>query len=243
MGEHIVKSFDEEITGLKGELIRMGHLVVDQINSAMKALKTRDPVMAARVKKNDKQVDAINDDIEERVMSILALRHPYAVDLRDTIAALKIARELERIGDLAKNCAMRTGVIIVDDKLKGTKKILKMGKQVAANVAMVMKGYEDRDPDVALEVWFGDEAIDDYCNAVFKTVLTGMDNDPNIIDASIQMTFVAKNLERIGDHATNIASASHYVVTAESIREKRPKSDRTSTTRFLSEDDEEGEEL
>jgi len=238
MGDHIVKSFDDEMQGLSTELTRMGDLVVDQIDSAMKSLKSRDPQMAERVSKNDKQVDAINDDIEERVMSILALRHPYAVDLRDTIAALKIARELERIGDLAKNCAMRTGVIIEDDKIKGTKKILKMGKQVSANVAMVMEAYKNRDVETALDIWFGDEAIDIYCNAIFETVLTGMMADNSNVNACTQMTFVAKNLERIGDHATNIASAIHFVVTAESIREKRPKADRTSTTIYLGEDDE-----
>ncbi|NNE59177.1 MAG: phosphate signaling complex protein PhoU [Hellea sp.] len=241
MGEHIVKSFDDEMKGLSVELVRMGEIVVDQITSAMKALKSRDLQIAERVNKNDKQVDAINDDIEERVMSILALRHPYAVDLRDTIAALKIARELERIGDLAKNCSMRTGVIIEDEKIKGTKKILKMGRQVAANVTAVMKAYEERDAEAALDIWFGDEAIDNYCNAIFETVLTGMMADNSSVNACTQMTFVAKNLERIGDHATNIASAIHFVVTAESIREKRPKSDRTSTTIFLQEDDENGD--
>jgi len=242
MSDHIVSSFDEDMNGLRSELFRMGHLVVDQINSSVKALKSRDDQLANRVRLNDKQVDAINDDIEERVMSILALRHPYAVDLRETIAALKVARELERIGDLAKNCAMRVSVIIKDDKIKGTKKITKMGKQVSANVAMAMKAYEDRDIETALDVWFGDEAIDDFCNAVFETVLTGMMADNSNINGCTQLTFFAKNLERMGDHATRIASATHYVVTAESIREKRPKSDRTSTTRYLLEDDEDDED-
>lgn len=238
MSEHIVSSFNEDMEGLKAELVRMGVLVVDQIDSAVKSLKSRDVQLSNRVRLNDKQVDAINDDIEERVMAILALRHPFAVDLRETIAALKIARELERIGDLAKNCAMRVGVVIEDDKIKGTKKITKMGKQVSANVALAMKSYSERDMDTALEVWFGDEAIDDFCNAVFETVLTGMMADNSNINACTQLTFIAKNFERMGDHATRIASATHYVVTAESIREKRPKSDRTSTTRYLLEDDE-----
>ncbi len=239
MGDHIVKSFDDEMKGLSVELTRMGELVVDQIKSAMKSLKARDPQMAERVTKNDKQVDAINDDIEERVMAILALRHPYAVDLRDTIAALKIARELERVGDLAKNCALRTSVIIEDDKIKGTKKILKMGKQVAANLSTVMEAYRNRDAELALDIWAGDAAIDEYCNEIFETVLTGMMADNSSINACTQMTFFAKNLERIGDHATNIASAIHFVVTAESIREKRPKSDRTSTTIYLHEEEDE----
>ncbi len=237
MSEHIVSSFNEDMEGLKSELVRMGQLVVDQIDSAVKSLKTRDVQLSNRVRLNDKQVDAINDDIEERVMAILALRHPFAVDLRETIAALKIARELERIGDLAKNCAMRVGVVVEDDKIKGTKNIVKMGKQVSANVAQAMQSYAERDVDKALEVWFGDEAIDDYCNAVFETVLTGMMADNSNINAATQLTFIAKNFERMGDNATRIASATHYVVTAESIREQRPKSDRTSTTRYLLEDD------
>jgi len=240
MSEHIVKSFDEEMNALSDELVRMGHLVVGQIEGAVSALKNRDMQEANRVARNDKQVDAINDDIEERVMAILALRHPFAVDLRDTIAALKIARELERIGDLAKNTAMRTGVIIEDDKLKGTGKILKMGKQVIKTVGLVMDAYKNRDAELAIEIWHDDERIDDYCNAIFHTVLTGMMADNSSINAATQMTFVAKNFERIGDHATNIASATHFVVTAESIREKRPKSDRTSTT-IVPELDEDGD--
>ena len=233
MSDHIVTSFNEDMSGLKVELVRMGQLVVDQIDSAVKSLKTRDVQLANRVRLNDKQVDAINDDIEERVMGILALRHPFAVDLRETIAALKIARELERIGDLAKNCAMRVSVIVEDDKVKGYKKIVKMGQQVSANVTMVMEAYADRDVEKALDVWFGDEAIDNFCNQVFETVLTGMMADNSNVNACTQMTFFAKNLERMGDYATRIASATHYVVTAESIREKRPKADRTSTTRYL----------
>lgn len=239
MSEHIVTSFNEDMSELKAELIRMGHLVVDQIDAAVKSLKTRDLQLAKRVHLNDKQVDAINDDIEERVMAILALRHPFAVDLRETIAALKVARELERIGDLAKNCAMRVSVIIEDDKVKGANKIVKMGKQVSANVAMSMSALKDRNIDLALDVWFGDTAIDEYCNQVFERVLTGMMVDNSNINACTQMTFFAKNLERMGDHATRIASATHYVVTADSIREKRPKNDQTSTTRYLLEDDEE----
>lgn len=242
MSERIVSSFDEDMNGLRAELIRMGHLVVDQIDSAVKSLKSRDGQLANRVRLNDKQVDAMNDDIEERVMSILALRHPYAVDLRDTIATLKVARELERIGDLAKNCAMRVSVIVEDGKVKGRKKIVKMGKQVSANLVMAMQSYEERNIDLALDVWFGDEAIDDYCNEVFETVMTGMIADNSNINACTQMAFFAKNLERMGDHSTRIASASHYVVTAESIREKRPKSDRTSTTRYLLEEEEDDEE-
>jgi len=241
MSDHIVSSFDDEMEGLRTELVRMGSLVIDQINSVVKALKMRDLQQANRVRMNDKQVDAINDDIEERVMAILALRHPFAVDLRETIAALKVARELERIGDLAKNTAMRTGVIIEGDKVKGAKKVVKMGKQVAANVETVMSAYENRDIDQALEVWFGDEEIDNYCNQVFETVLTGMMTDNSNINACTQLTFVAKNFERMGDHATRIASATHYVVTAESIREKRPKLDRTSSTRYLLEEDDEDE--
>ena len=230
MNEHIVTSFNDVMEELSGEIVHMGKLVCKQLTGALKALDTRNADLAKRIRKNDKQVDAVNDDIEERVMNILALRQPVAVDLRETIAALKIARELERIGDLARNTAKRSKVILDDDPIDGMEKIAQMGEVAVKIVEDVMIAYEKRDVDKAIEVWNADEEIDDYCNKVFTQLLSGMMVDNSNINACTQMTFVAKNLERVGDHATNIAESIHYVLTGERIDERRPKSDKTSST-------------
>ena len=230
MKEHIVTSYNDVMSELDSEVVRMGGLVRSQLIGALKALETRDGDLARRIRKNDKQVDAINDDIEERVMSILALRQPVAVDLRETIAALKIARELERIGDLARNTAKRTKVILDDEPIDGIDEILKMGRVAVKIVEDVVAAFEERDVDKAIAVWNADEEIDEYCNVVFTQLLSGMMVDNSNINACSQMTFVSKNLERVGDHATNIAESIHYVLTGEKIDERRPKSDKTSST-------------
>ncbi len=232
MNDHIVKSYDYEMHNLNQELMRMGTLVRDQLRSAVDALEERDEKLAKRVRKNDRQVDAINADIEERVMNILALRHPVAIDLRDTVAALKIARELERIGDIAQNIAMRTTVIIDGDKVKGTGNTVKMGRLVTKVISDVLAAYTAKDADFAEQIWADDEAVDDYCNKIFHQVLSGMMTDNSNINASTQITFVAKNLERAGDHVTNIAASIYYIIHGDHLNEKRPKSDLTSTTTF-----------
>lgn len=230
MNEHIVTSFNEVMQEMSGEIVHMGRLVRKQLVGALKALETRNPDLAKRIRKNDKQVDAINDDIEERVMNILALRQPVAVDLRETIAALKIARELERIGDLARNTAKRSKVIFEEDPVDGMDKISAMGRVAVKIVDDVVTAYEQRDVEKAIAVWNADEEIDEYCNKVFTQLLSGMMVDNSNINACTQMTFVAKNLERVGDHATNIAESIHYVLTGEKIDERRPKNDKTSST-------------
>lgn len=230
MNEHIVTSYNDVMSDLSAEISHMGRLVRKQLIGALKALETRDLDLAKRIRKNDKQVDAINDDIEERVMNILALRQPVAVDLRETIAALKIAREFERIGDLARNTTKRTKVILDEDPIDGMEEILKMGRVSVKIVEDVVTAYENRDVELAIAVWNADEEIDEYCNTVFTQLLSGMMVDNSNINACSQMTFVAKNLERVGDHATNIAESIHYVLTGEKIDERRPKSDKTSST-------------
>ncbi|MBT8472493.1 MAG: phosphate signaling complex protein PhoU [Marinicaulis sp.] len=230
MNEHIVTSFNDVMDELSDELVHMGQLVRKQLKGALKALETRNADLAKRIRKNDKQVDAINDDIEERVMNILALRQPVAVDLRETIAALKIARELERIGDLARNTAKRSKVILEEEPIKGMDEIAKMGEVAIKIVEDVMAAYQARDVEKAIAVWNADEEIDDYCNTVFTQLLSGMMVDNSNINACTQMTFVAKNLERVGDHATNVAETIHYVLTGDRIDERRPKNDKTSST-------------
>lgn len=229
MNEHIVTSFNDSMTELSSELIRMGDLVQKQLEGALQALTIRDADLAERIRKNDKQVDAINDDIEERVMSILALRQPVAIDLREVVAALKISHELERIGDLAKNIAKRSKVIIETQDVSGMKPIKDMGRLAVKITEDVMTAFEMRDLERTLMVWNDDEAIDDYCNRAFTELLTGMMEDKTQVNACAHLTFVAKNLERVGDHATNIAESIHYMLTGEKIDERRPKSDRTSS--------------
>ncbi len=230
MSDHIVKSFDDDMKALSEELSRMGKLVRDQLGSAIDALEQRNVQLAKRVRKNDKQVDAINADIEERVMTILALRNPVAVDLRETIAALKIARELERIGDIAKNTAKRTSVIVESEPVNGIEKLIEMGRLATTTVDAVFNAYAARDVEQALRIRISDQEIDTYCNEIFHIVLSGMMTDNSNINACSQMTFIAKNLERVGDQVTNIAEAIHYVVTGDHIEARRPKNDKTSST-------------
>lgn len=229
MNEHIVTSFNDDMTELSAELRRMGDLVQKQLVGALQALTIADADLAERIRKNDKQVDAINDDVEERVMNILALRQPVAIDLRETIAALKISHELERIGDLAKNIAKRSKVILETDSVSGMGPIKDMGRLVVKITEDVMSAFEQRDVERTLMVWNDDEAIDDYCNRAFTELLTEMMEDRRNVNACAHLTFVAKNLERVGDHATNIAESIHYMLTGENIDERRPKSDRTSS--------------
>lgn len=229
MSEHIVSSFDDQMQAVSEELARMGKLVRTQLSSALDALELSDAQIARRVSKNDRQVDAINADIEERVMTILALRQPMAIDLRETIAALKIARELERVGDIAKNTAKRSQIIFDFPKVGGVEQVIRMGRLAVRGIENVMIAQQAQDAEHAIEVWNSDEAIDNHCNEVFHRLLSGMMTDNTNINACTQMAFIAKNFERVGDHVTNIAESIYFVRTGEHIEESRPKSDTTSS--------------
>jgi phosphate transport system protein len=227
MTEHTVKSYEEELNTLSAECARMGGLTEAQVADAITAVVKRNQELATNVVMRDDRLDIAEREIERRSLRLIALRQPMADDLRRTVAAMKIANNLERCGDLAKNIAKRTLVIIESDPLTPlTRSIDRMGKLVVQRLTTVLDAYARADLERALAVWSQDEDVDEHYNSLFRELLTYMMGDPRTITACAHMLFVAKNLERIGDHATNIAEIIHYQVTGEDmIAPVRPKTD------------------
>ncbi len=226
MNEHIVKSFEDELNSLTAECARMGGLTEAQVADAVTAVVKRNQDLAASVVGRDDKLDEAERDIERRAIKMIALRQPMANDLRRTMAAMKVANNLERCGDLAKNIAKRTLVIVESEPLTPiTRSIDRMGKLVLARLTSVLDAYTRSDLDRALAVWSQDDEVDEHYNSLFRELLTYMMGDPRTITACAHMLFVAKNLERIGDHATNIAEIIHYEITGEEMINARPKTD------------------
>ena len=226
MNEHIVRSYDEELNTLSAECARMGGLTESQVADAITAVVKRNQELAAAVVGRDDRLDAAERDIEKKAIRLIALRQPMADDLRRTVAAMKVANNLERCGDLAKNIAKRTLVIIESDPLTPlTRSIERMGKLVLTRLTSVLDAYSRSDLERAMAVWSQDDEVDEHYNSLFRELVTYMMGDPRTITACAHMLFVAKNLERIGDHATNIAEIVHYQVTGDEMIDVRPKTD------------------
>ena len=232
MTEHIVKSFEEELEVLATTIARMGGLNEVQLSAAIDALSKRDVELAERTVREDQRIDALEHEIETGAVRLIALRQPMASDLREPIAAIKISSDLERIGDLSKNIAKRV-IVIQDDfeiPIRLMQGLVRMGRLALGQLKQVLDSYSNRDPQVALDVWKSDEEIDEMYNSIFRELLTYMMEDPRTIGACTHLLFIAKNIERIGDHTTNVAESVHYLVTGERLVELRPKSDKTSET-------------
>ena len=227
MTEHTVKSYEEELNALSAECARMGGLAESQVADAVTAVVKRNKDLASAVVVRDDKLDIAERDIERRSIRLFALRQPMADDLRRTIAAMKIANNLERCGDLAKNIAKRTLVIIESEPMTPlTRSIDRMGKLVVQRLTTVLDAYARSDLERAIAVWSQDEDVDEHYNSLFRELLTYMMGDPRTITACAHLLFVGKNLERIGDHATNIAEIVHYQITGEDmIAPVRPKTD------------------
>jgi phosphate transport system protein len=223
--DHIVKSYGDALESLSGDVARMGGVAESQVNDAITAVMRRDTGLAQEVISRDYKVDAAHKSVEKRCTSLLALRQPMAQDLREVMAAWKIASDLERVGDLAKNIAKRTLVINQSDPIQLTRSIERMGRMAAAHLKQVLDAYSSRDVTPALAVWFQDEDIDAHYNSLFRELLTYMMEDPRTIGPCAHLLFIAKNIERIGDHSTNIAETVHYLVTGEEIASERPKAE------------------
>ena len=237
MSEHIVKSFHDQLEALSTGIVQMGGLCETQLANAIDAVSRRDMPLEEQTVALDARIDQLEAQIEHQAVQLLALRQPLALDLRETLAALKISADLERIGDLAKNVAKRALVISRDaPDAHLTQGLARMGRQALAQLKTVLDAYAKRDANAAMTVWKRDEEIDEIYNSLFRELLTYMMEDPRKIGPSTHLLFIAKNFERIGDHATNIAETVHYVVTATRIGEQRPKSDITSTTNVLPND-------
>jgi phosphate transport system protein len=223
---HIVSSFDAELQKLSAMVVDMGATVGTQIEDAAVAMRTRDVALAERVRGRDKDIDALQARIEERVITTIAKRQPMAIDLRETISTLKIATDLERMGDLAKNNAKRIIAMAEMGQPSGIGANLDLlSKRAHEQLSKVMQAYARRDKGMARDVWESDGDIDTMHTALFRELLTYMMEDPRRIGYCTHLLFCAKNLERIGDHATNIAENVYYIVTGEFLSGDRPKGD------------------
>ena len=226
---HTAKAFDVDLQDLARMVAEMGGLAEKQIAESIDALARRDSKLAQRVVSLDPSIDALQREIEERGILTIARRQPMAVDLREIVGSLRVATDLERIGDLAKNIGKRVGALEGDfypsKLLRGVEH---MASLVLGQLKQVLDAYASRDLPSALAVWKGDEEIDAMCTSLFRELLTYMMEDPRNISLCTHLLFCAKNIERIGDHATNIAETVHYMVEGRPIAESRPKGDTTA---------------
>ncbi len=226
--EHTVKSFDEELKRLGDLVSQMGGLAEAQLQDSIEALVARDAEQAGRVVQNDSRIDQLERQISNQTIRMLALRQPMAVDLREIVAALKISSDLERIGDYGANVAKRAIALTQSPPMRPVGGIARMGRLVQQIVKDVLDAYSAHDADKAIAAWKRDQEVDDMYNSIFRELLTYMMEDPRNIGPSTHLIFIAKNIERMGDHATNIAEIIHFLVRGQDIAETRPKSDRTS---------------
>jgi len=227
--EHTAKAFDVDLQELSRMVAEMGGLTEKQIADAVDALSRRNPEQAQEIVKADLGVDALQREIEAKAVLTIARRQPMAVDLRELLAALRLCSDLERIGDLAKNIAKR--VLVLDVELHSSRVIRgvqHMGTLVLAQLKQVLDSYAGRDLEKALAVWNGDEQIDAMCTSIFRELLTYMMEDPRNITPCIHLMFCAKNIERMGDRATNIAETVYYMIEGRSMPDLRPKGDTTT---------------
>jgi phosphate transport system protein len=229
MNEHTAKAFDNDLQELTRKVSEMGGLAEREVADAIRALTRRDAELAKRVVGADPAVDALQHEIEEKAILTIARRQPMAVDLREVVGALRIANDLERIGDLAKNIGKRVGAIDGDfHPHKLIRGVEHMSSLVLGQLKQVLDAYVGRDLAAAHAVWASDEQVDAMCTSLFRELLTYMMEDPRNITFCIHLMFCAKNIERMGDHATNIAETVHYMVEGRPIADPRPKGDTTA---------------
>ena len=226
--DHIVRSFAQELQRLANLVTQMGGVAEAQVDAAVKAVARRDVGLAAQVMEADRRLDAYERDIDAEVVRLLALRQPLAQDLREIVSALKISADLERIGDYASNIAKRSLALAQVPAVRPVAGIPRMGKLVEGIMTDVLDAYTERDVAKAIAAWERDQDLDDLYTSLFREVLTDMMEDPRTITPCTHLLFMAKNLERIGDHATNIAETIHFLVVGAPLRGERPKSDGSS---------------
>lgn len=224
MNTHTVKAYGDELNQLTAEVARMGGLAEAQVADAVESVARRDVALARAVVERDARLDAMHRDIEKRAIRLIALRQPVASDLRKTLSAMKLAVDLERTGDLAKNIGKRALILADAEPMQPlTRSIERMGKLVSTRLRDVLDAYTAAEVDRALAVWSTDDEVDEHYNALFRELLTYMMGDPRTISACTHLLFMAKNLERIGDHATNIAETIHYEITGDEMIGERPR--------------------
>ena len=224
MPQHTVKAYGDELNQLTAEVARMGGLAEAQVADAVDSVARRHVALARAVVDRDARLDAMHRDIERKAIRLIALRQPVASDLRRTLASMKLAVDLERTGDLAKNIAKRGLILAEGEPMQPlTRSIERMGKLVSMRLRDVLDAYAAAEIDRAIAVWNTDDEVDEHYNALFRELLTYMMGDPRTITAGTHLLFMAKNLERIGDHATNIAETIYYEITGQEFMGERPR--------------------
>ncbi len=226
---HIASAFDRDLEGIQALIMKMGGLVEEQITSAVQSLEERDVELAERVRERDTHIDQLEDDVNTEAARVIALRAPTAMDLRVVLSVMKISSNLERIGDYSKNIAKRTGILVQMDPMGSSAgAIRRMAKTVNLMLKDALDAYVQHDVELALAVRDRDVDVDQMYNALFREFITHMMEDPRNITACMHLHFIAKNIERMGDHVTSIAEQVIYLVTGEMPDEERTKKDRTS---------------
>lgn len=227
--DHIIKSYDDELGRLTGEIVRMGELSITQLEAAIDVVERRDERAAQHVVNNDEAIDQLEQEISHDVVRLLALRAPMAGDLRNVFAALRIAADIERIGDYAANVAKRSIPLSMVAPVGPVGGLEHLAELAAIEVRDVLQAYRDRDAERAYQVWKDDAMLDEAYTGYFRQLLTYMMEDPRNITPCTHLLFMAKNIERIGDHATNIAENVWFLVTGEPLTKQRVKRDLTSS--------------
>jgi phosphate transport system protein len=229
MNDHIVTAYDNDLAALKNMMAQMGGIAEEQLANAIDAISKRDTKLADMVIAQDSKLDALEQQIEEKAILTIAKRQPMASDLRAIIVAIRVASDMERIGDLAKNTAKRTHAMSEQVPRKLVSGIARMGNLAQRQLKDILDAYAQNDAVLAMTVWRADEEIDALYNSIFRELLTYMMEDPRMIGLCTHLLFCAKNMERIGDHTTNVAENIYYLVHGTTIAEERPKKDSTSS--------------
>jgi len=229
--QHIASAFDRDLEAIQAQIMKMGGLVEAAIADAAKSLETRDEELANEIRAGDKAIDALEEQINQETARVIALRAPTAIDLRLILSVIKISGNLERIGDYAKNMAKRTGLLVNMTPVSDSASALRrMAREVEVMLKDALDSYIQRDADLARDVIDRDREVDQMYTSLFREFLTFMMEDPRNITACMHLHFIAKNLERMGDHVTSIAEQVVYLVTGEAPEDARPKADVTSET-------------
>ncbi len=230
MADHTVKSYDDDIHQLRSLITQMGGLCEAQILASIEALTRRDADAALKVVATDARIDALENEAEALAIRIIALRAPMADDLREIVACLKISSVLERIGDYAKNIAKRASVLAQTAPVEPIVIVPQMARVVAQMVRDVLDAFVDRNAEAAVKVCQRDATVDDFYSSLFRSLLTFMMENPQAITPSAHLLFIAKNLERIGDHATNVAEMVYYSATGTHMGERQRGDDTAFAT-------------
>jgi phosphate transport system protein len=226
--QHLITRFEKELTALRELLIEMGGHAEAQLALATRAIMERDTDAASRAVEADPEVDRLGEQIEEQVIRMLALRQPMAEDLRVIVGALRMMVDMERIGDYAANVAKRSIVLAQFSLPFSLAGLGNMARMAQEEVKDVIDAIGERDSEKAMRVWRADRAVDDLYTSIFRELVTYMMEDPRNITPCTHLLFIAKNIERIGDHATNIAETLYYAISGQQLTEARPKGDSSS---------------